>query len=236
MPCMVKRHFLHKQTGTFAHAPQTGLTQKSICHIKQSDKRDGSQNMLDIHTMSTRRAMDIMSALTSSWSAAKLQKMKAHPDSAVVSMLLPATSVTAPKGSHGQCVIDLDREGDLDRRGTGRYEILSCIHTIKSSNRQKNEHLTSIQGQQYPGNCPITLEGTQCSYYFYHPVWTLCDVQQSSTIRSTVEPLVIIRQDSQWYGRDRKGFYVPFNPCSHNIGVHGLSLHTGSFLPRPPLT
>jgi len=144
-PCMLKRHFLHKQIGAFAHTPQTGLTQKLICHIKQSDKRDGSQNMLDIHTMSTRRAMGILSALTSSWSVAELRKVKAHPDSAIVLMLLPATSVTAPKGSHGQYVIDMDREGDLDRRGTGRYEIFSCIHTIKSSNRQKNEHLTSIQ-------------------------------------------------------------------------------------------
>ena len=60
--------------------------------------------------------------------------MKAHLYSAGVSMLLPQASVTAPKGSHGQYVIDMYREGDLNRGGTDKYEILSCINTIESFN------------------------------------------------------------------------------------------------------
>jgi len=79
--------------------------------------------------MSTEKATGMgfreLFALTSPWSVAKSQEVKARPYSTTVSMLLPSASVTAPKRSHRQYVVDMNRKGDLDKEETGRYEIFS---------------------------------------------------------------------------------------------------------------
>jgi len=75
--------------------------------------------------MSTEKATGMgfreLFALTSPWSVATSQEVKARP----YSTTLPSASVTAPKGSHRQYVVDMNRKGDLDKEETGRYEIFS---------------------------------------------------------------------------------------------------------------